>query len=273
MKLALPQQLCGFSAGNLPTAAASILEPRESAAACGDPMPSQLLQPTVLQSTPECSAAYFSTEPPLVHGPGPAAQTTLLPLSYPESTRKMKGRSHWSPEEDKIIMDAVSQMGFAWRKIAKILRGRSEDSVRGRWTRLQRLPETDKLGTDLALRRESNQSTDSTVSTVDHRSSISQTSLLELVQSGDHQNGSPVVLSPSSRIALPVSDADTKFPDKATVENIRDQARVGWTAAEDSIILDAVKERGHKWGVIAKRLNGRTAQATRNRFNRLLLSK
>ncbi|KAL3908692.1 MAG: hypothetical protein SGPRY_009700 [Prymnesium sp.] len=49
-----------------------------------------------------------------------------------------------------------------------------------------------------------------------------------------------------------------------------EKERVTWSPAEDQVILDCVKQFGHKWGVIAQRLPGRTEHAIRNRHQRLI---
>ncbi|EOD35382.1 hypothetical protein EMIHUDRAFT_58459, partial [Emiliania huxleyi CCMP1516] len=42
--------------------------------------------------------------------------------------------------------------------------------------------------------------------------------------------------------------------------------RIGWTQAEDAIIISTVREIGHKWYRIAQRIPGRTEHAIRNRW-------
>jgi len=46
--------------------------------------------------------------------------------------------------------------------------------------------------------------------------------------------------------------------------------RVGWTTAEDQIVVNSVKVLGHKWNKISEALPGRTDHAIRNRWQRLL---
>jgi len=46
--------------------------------------------------------------------------------------------------------------------------------------------------------------------------------------------------------------------------------RVTWSPTEDALIVGAVHECGHKWGLIAQKLPGRTEHAIRNRYQRLL---
>ena len=47
------------------------------------------------------------------------------------------GWSRFTQHEDGIIMDAVARMGKQWRKIAELLPGRTENSVRNRHTRIE----------------------------------------------------------------------------------------------------------------------------------------
>lgn len=47
------------------------------------------------------------------------------------------GRSMWTAEEDRAIMEGVRRFGCKWRRIAALLPGRSDSSVRNRWSRIQ----------------------------------------------------------------------------------------------------------------------------------------
>lgn len=53
-------------------------------------------------------------------------------------------------------------------------------------------------------------------------------------------------------------------------EVLVDRLDVGVTSVMSQVILDCVKQFGHKWGVIAQRLPGRTEHAIRNRHQRLI---
>lgn len=52
-------------------------------------------------------------------------------------TGSAHGRSKWTSEEDRLIRDGVQRFGCKWRQIAAMLPGRSDSSVRNRWTRQQ----------------------------------------------------------------------------------------------------------------------------------------
>ena len=43
----------------------------------------------------------------------------------------------WSPEEDRIIIEMVAQLGFKWGKIEQVLEGRTPHAIRNRFYRLQ----------------------------------------------------------------------------------------------------------------------------------------
>jgi hypothetical protein len=48
-------------------------------------------------------------------------------------------KSPWSPEEDRLILETHVQYGNAWSKIARLLKGRSDNSVKNRfYTTLKR---------------------------------------------------------------------------------------------------------------------------------------
>merc|ERR1712039_938117 len=48
------------------------------------------------------------------------------------------------------------------------------------------------------------------------------------------------------------------------------EVRVSWSPSEDAIIMNSVREFGHRWCQVAQRLPHRTDHAIRNRYRRLL---
>jgi hypothetical protein len=51
-------------------------------------------------------------------------------------TGSAHGRSVWTAEEDRIICECMEAFGCKWRRIAAKLPGRSDSSVRNRWSRI-----------------------------------------------------------------------------------------------------------------------------------------
>ena len=56
--------------------------------------------------------------------------------SEDRKTGSAHGRSVWTAEEDRIICEGMKAFGGKWRRIAANLPGRSDSSVRNRWTRI-----------------------------------------------------------------------------------------------------------------------------------------
>ncbi|EOD12682.1 hypothetical protein EMIHUDRAFT_213460 [Emiliania huxleyi CCMP1516] len=134
-----------------------------------------------------------------------------------------------------MIRDGVLQRGYKWTAIAKSLpHKRSADAVRNRWQRLQ------------SRRR------------------------------GGTPRGSPALMRPRS-------DGEADSEGGASAEGSGGGADVGedftppevekhgdmWTEEEDSIIDNAVAQRGPCWAAIAQLLPGRTYSGCRNRWVRL----
>ncbi|EOD31322.1 hypothetical protein EMIHUDRAFT_232106 [Emiliania huxleyi CCMP1516] len=141
-------------------------------------------------------------------------------------------KAPWTRQEDIMIRDGVLQRGFKWTAIAKSLpHKRSADAVRNRWQRLQ----SRRRGT------------------------------------------------PPPALMRPRSDGEADSEGGASAEGSGDGADVGedftppevekhgdmWTEEEDSIIDNAVAQRGPCWAAIAQLLPGRTYSGCRNRWVRL----
>jgi len=149
-------------------------------------------------------------------------------------------RRAWSAEEDQTIRECVAQMGMRWRLIAPLLPGRSDDSVRNRWKRLQEEdageagdePQDDDesragRGDGAKKHKASGESK--------RHSKVAKTTHAKHERDGEEEQGQ----------------------------------RVSWSSYEDQVIVQAVQELGPRWCAVAARLPSRTDQAVRNRWNRL----
>ena len=47
-------------------------------------------------------------------------------------------KSEWTPEEDRLIMEAVAELGTKWAEISKRLPGRSDNAVKNRFNSAMR---------------------------------------------------------------------------------------------------------------------------------------
>ena len=75
------------------------------------------------------------TPPPTVGSRSPATpKPQPLRNAVPALVRSRKDWSEW---EDRMIHEAVEELGLRWRAIASRLPGRSDDAVRNRWLRLR----------------------------------------------------------------------------------------------------------------------------------------
>lgn len=81
------------------------------------------------------------SSPNLLALPAPPATQPASPLPPPATAaradRKLPDRKEWSAAEDETILQSVQAFGCKWRRIAALLPGRSDDSVRNRWSRMQ----------------------------------------------------------------------------------------------------------------------------------------
>merc|ERR1712006_59200 len=54
------------------------------------------------------------------------------------AARNVLERRDWTAGEDDMVRKGVATWGHRWRRIAEQLPGRSEDSIRNRWSRLKK---------------------------------------------------------------------------------------------------------------------------------------
>ena len=167
-------------------------------------------------------------------------------------------RRAWSTEEDATISACVDRMGMRWREIAPLLPGRSDDSVRNRWKRLQEEANAAAMrngGGDMGAKAASSDSID------DSRSSGMTTG---------GRAGSTSSRQGDGREAVPSKKRPAeKASNSRMADEEGDNPRVSWSPHEDQIIVRAVQELGPRWCAVAARLPSRTDQAVRNRWNRL----
>lgn len=158
-----------------------------------------------------------------------------LEESLPPALNKQQGcqRRSWSRCEDELIRTLVTRNGHRWQAVAQAIPGRSPAAIRNRWTRLQHEVEQEiKPATQQAAAE---------------------------AQSGSGDDGG-LRVAPMLR-----HDSSSSSCSSAPGED-----RTKWAAEEDAIILRCVNEFGKKWRVCAELLPGRTENAIRNRFHRLL---
>lgn len=148
------------------------------------------------------------------------------------TARNALERREWTADEDDLIRNGVAAWGNRWRRIAEQLPGRSDDAVRNRWSR---------------LRTEAN---------------LERCASKDL---GDRSNADTGVTGAPIPAPAVLRRGTSDEP-----VNISREVRVSWSPSEDAIIVNSVREFGHRWYQIAQRLPHRTDHAIRNRYQRLL---
>ena len=210
-------------------------------------------------TAPPPAARSRSSPPPQVGQLSDAEQTAPKPGggtgggAERSRPRNALERREWTTEEDDIIRSGVKQFGYRWRRIASLpqLQGRSDDAVRNRWSRL-------KGGGDTTTASAPEEAAAAAAPGQADRGG-------EGGEGGAKGDGSgPDAAPPPVRRRSSTGSAGEDGGGGAKRE------RIGWTQAEDAIIISTVREIGHKWYRIAQRIPGRTEHAIRNRWQRLL---
>ena len=200
-------------------------------------------------------------------------------------------RKEWTSVEDELIVEAVRELGPKWRQIASALQtGRSDDAVRNRYNRLME----PGVVINMWARENGSQSPKYKCSKcgqvkknhictyVKPEADGSQQEAYQQVEgSGVHPRaiggvggiGGPHGGAGGSECGSRASSSAGAFVGAFALgeQDKKDMTlRVGWTKAEDDIIINSVAELGNKWNLITPRLPGRTDHAIRNRHHRLL---
>ena len=200
-------------------------------------------------------------------------------------------RKEWTTVEDELIVEKVREIGPKWRQIASALQtGRSDDAVRNRYNRLME----PGVVINMWARENGSQSPKYKCSKcgqvkknhictyVKPEADGSQQEAYQQCEgSGVHPRaiggvggiGGPHGGAGGSECGSRASSSAGAFVGAFALgeQDKKDMTlRVGWTKAEDDIIMNSVAELGNKWNLITPRLPGRTDHAIRNRHHRLL---
>ncbi len=201
-----------------------------SATAAPDPVSTDTAPaPAIAAIGPVCESPPASPRDPTQPPPVAPQPPTDPPLPGMDEVLS-NPRKEWTTAEDELIRSMVGEIGTKWRQIAAKMPGRSDDAVRNRFSRLNR--------SDVPV--------------------VAAAPEPQLNANGEPvlgEDGQPVFVEPQPRPPKP--------PPRPPSE------RYSWTRSEDDRIRNGVKEIGHKWFEIAKRLPGRTDHAVRNRWSRL----
>lgn len=202
--------------------------------------------------------------------PDPSSSTTLtgttddeaeteeeaaLDLKQCPSTRTKRKRLQikvaWTREEDAAIEVGVRRFGCKWSRIAEVLpAGRTDDSVRNRWKRLQLKHQRKFIVQNRLVRRAAG----------------SHSPILPPLHA-DGLNGlfADSADDPDDRRLVVASGAADDGDDATGVAGKHGDM---WTAEEDRIIDHAACVQGLRWKAIAAILPGRTDSGCRNRWVR-----
>lgn len=74
----------------------------------------------------------------------PGRSVTALRNRYKRLSQASASHGSWSREEDAAIVSGVAELGNRWAMVAQRLPGRTEDAVRNRYKRLQRVQAVDQ---------------------------------------------------------------------------------------------------------------------------------
>lgn len=235
--------------------------PPQSPAEALDPVPHA---PEPLNLPPACLGTNDLNPPAPVDGPAGSLTAPCDSMHRLDSSkgRNLLERREWSASEDAAICASVAKHGHKWRRVAADVPGRSDDSVRNRWNRIQ-------SGTLVQTRDSGNASGMAEAEAsggqpTPFRRSHPKTSVMKT----SSEDGSVGGTAPEKRVS-PTHAASTRRSARQSHVRVQQSQRLIWSTAEDEKILRAVNELGHRWAMIAERLPGRPEHGIRNRYARL----
>ena len=161
--------------------------------------------------------------------------------SFLDATRPTKEIKRWSPEQDKLLTEAVKKWGEKnWKAIAGQVPDRTDSQCLHRWTKVLNpkikkglwQPEEDKL-------------------------------LVDLVADSGPKGWTKIAQQLPGRIGKQCRERWHNHLDPAI-------NRGPFSEEEDAKIISLVREHGPKWAAISKFLGGRTDNGIKNRWNATL---